>query len=396
MILNRDDLQVFERYRNAGSHAFSTGTVTEDDKDAYLRIFDALSSAAHIALEQNGLSSVCKTWSTRFYRNGGVQGQRPLDLWASVINQEPNSFGPFPQTYAIASEAGLELGFSVAIHEDDYYNNTVKLRNREIIPALYRKLPEPDSAVVHTLSSSLNDDGGWQFGIKSRQGPDGSFANLSELLRFLKATSPERGGGSIYKLVPLSAVGSAFNIEAEFSRTVKLFAPLMRTIVPTAAERSVIDNSEAVRKFAEQLSELPLPASSDGKQWLLRQIAIRQGQARFRDQLIDAYGGRCAITGTPIIATLQAAHIKPYDGPSTNSVSNGLLLRADIHNLFDLGLLQIDPQSLSVVASPDIRQSSFGKLHGRRIREPVNPKHRPCRTALAARWAEHNGTSLSA
>src|SRR5205823_2979542 len=67
--------------------------------------------------------------------------------------------------------------------------------------------------------------------------------------------------------------------------------------------------------------------------------ASRQGQFAFRAALIEAYGGRCAMTGCDILEVLEAAHIVPYRGPSTNAVSNGLLLRADIHTLFDLGLI---------------------------------------------------------
>ena len=50
---------------------------------------------------------------------------------------------------------------------------------------------------------------------------------------------------------------------------------------------------------------------------------------------MDAYGGRCAITGYDVEEALQAAHIVPYLGPQSNTVNNGLLLRADVHNLFD-------------------------------------------------------------
>ncbi len=50
---------------------------------------------------------------------------------------------------------------------------------------------------------------------------------------------------------------------------------------------------------------------------------------------MDAYGGRCAVTNCDIEDVLEAAHISPYNGPSTDQVYNGLLLRTDIHTLFD-------------------------------------------------------------
>ncbi len=80
-------------------------------------------------------------------------------------------------------------------------------------------------------------------------------------------------------------------------------------------------------------------------------------QARFREKLLDAYGARCAITGTAVASTLQAAHIVPYRGPQTNAVGNGILLRADIHNLFDMGLIQIEPTTYKIRLSEELLSS---------------------------------------
>jgi predicted restriction endonuclease len=59
-------------------------------------------------------------------------------------------------------------------------------------------------------------------------------------------------------------------------------------------------------------------------------IARRQGQPKFRGDLLKAYRGQCAITGFNAEQALEAAHIYPYKGNDTNKVWNGLLLRADI------------------------------------------------------------------
>ncbi|WP_205843618.1 HNH endonuclease [Nakamurella deserti] len=71
-------------------------------------------------------------------------------------------------------------------------------------------------------------------------------------------------------------------------------------------------------------------------------IAVRPGAARFRGDLMDAYGYRCAITGCDVEVALEAAHIKPYRGPRHDRVDNGILLRRDLHALFDANLLGID------------------------------------------------------
>lgn len=78
----------------------------------------------------------------------------------------------------------------------------------------------------------------------------------------------------------------------------------------------------------------------DARERVLGQIVRRRGQQEFREKLLVAYEGRCAITGCDAIEALEAAHIVPYLGTETNHVQNGLLLRADIHTLFDLGCLR--------------------------------------------------------
>lgn len=72
--------------------------------------------------------------------------------------------------------------------------------------------------------------------------------------------------------------------------------------------------------------------------------------------LMDTYGHVCAFTGPQLEETLQAAHIQPYVDAQSNHVRNGLLLRADIHVLFDFGLLTL---------TPDLRIQVSSKLKGR-------------------------------
>lgn len=109
--------------------------------------------------------------------------------------------------------------------------------------------------------------------------------------------------------------------------------------------------------------------TTDQRERSLRAICIRRGQAAFRAALMQAYGGRCAITGCAVTAILEAAHIIPYNGPGTNKLTNGLLLRTDLHTLFDCGLLAIDPRRRNVVISNDLKDSSYSKLAGRRLRD---------------------------
>jgi hypothetical protein len=96
------------------------------------------------------------------------------------------------------------------------------------------------------------------------------------------------------------------------------------------------------------------PEGVDRRQLVERQIRARRGQRQFRDALRARYQNRCVVTGCGIVAILEAAHISPYRGDKENHPENGLLLRADIHTLFDLDLLGIEPDHLRVELHPEI------------------------------------------
>jgi putative restriction endonuclease len=68
---------------------------------------------------------------------------------------------------------------------------------------------------------------------------------------------------------------------------------------------------------------------------------VRLGQGAFRVLVTDAYTRRCSITGERTLPVLEAAHIKPYSQSGPHFISNGLLLRSDLHKLFDSGYITI-------------------------------------------------------
>ena len=77
---------------------------------------------------------------------------------------------------------------------------------------------------------------------------------------------------------------------------------------------------------------------------------MRNDQERLRRDLLDAYLQTYAGTGCSVPETLQAAHIIDYHGSRSNTVTNGLLLRADIHSPFDRSLLSTTPKTRSLLA----------------------------------------------
>jgi len=82
---------------------------------------------------------------------------------------------------------------------------------------------------------------------------------------------------------------------------------------------------------------------------------VRVGQNAFKALVQEAYGRRCAVTGTKIVPVLEAAHIRPVTNAGENRVDNGLLLRSDVHKLFDDGYLGIHPSTKVLMVSPRLR-----------------------------------------
>lgn len=123
--------------------------------------------------------------------------------------------------------------------------------------------------------------------------------------------------------------------------------------------------------------------SEDRRDRALRAIYVRRGQRAFRRKLLRAYKKSCAVTGCKVESILEAAHISPYRGSHTNDVSNGLLLRADIHTLFDLGLLWI-AEDFTVQVAKAARYAPYDQLHGCPIQLPKSAVDKPCLDKLRA------------
>jgi hypothetical protein len=74
---------------------------------------------------------------------------------------------------------------------------------------------------------------------------------------------------------------------------------------------------------------------------------------------------------------LEAAHIRPYKGDLTNQIGNGLLLRADIHTLFDLYLITVNPDTMQIRIAPELIDTTYDELEGRHLELPLNPTLHP-------------------
>ncbi len=140
----------------------------------------------------------------------------------------------------------------------------------------------------------------------------------------------------------------------------------------------------ADRSIALQLETEAFDATNmiDARRREMKAIALRHGQPNFRRLLIEAYGGACAVSGCLIGAVLEAAHILPYRGAHTHHVSNGILLRTDLHTLFDLGLLRVEPETYQIVIANTLCNSEYYLFHGKSLNLPINTKYWPDNDAL--------------
>ncbi len=118
----------------------------------------------------------------------------------------------------------------------------------------------------------------------------------------------------------------------------------------------------------------------------------RLGQGSFRLAVTDAYHGACAVTGEHSLPALEAAHIRSYSEGGEHEISNGLLLRSDIHRLYDKGYVTVSPDLHFEVSRKLKEDFSNGKsyygFHGALISLPVRIEDQPNREMLA--WHNQN------
>jgi putative restriction endonuclease len=117
-------------------------------------------------------------------------------------------------------------------------------------------------------------------------------------------------------------------------------------------------------------------------------VPVRQrlGQGAFRLVIADVYQRRCAVTGERALPVLEAAHIKPVGDGGAHRIDNGLLLRSDVHTLFDRGYVTVTPNHefhVSRRLKNDFDNGEhYYQLNGSRLWLPPSPEDRPAREFL--------------
>jgi putative restriction endonuclease len=158
---------------------------------------------------------------------------------------------------------------------------------------------------------------------------------------------------------------------------------LLRECLDRVASPSGFGGVREVPAYGEQ-RELPGLVDRYGRPTLVRP---RLGQGTFRIAVTEAYDRACAVTGEHSLPVLEAAHIKPYADGGEHAVSNGLLLRTDLHRLFDNGYVTVDEDHRLVVSRRLRDEFHNGKTYyqmaGQNLLLPARFVDRPDESLLA-------------
>lgn len=145
----------------------------------------------------------------------------------------------------------------------------------------------------------------------------------------------------------------------------------------------------ALQRGLPRERELPQDQARD-RYWDLIQRLARPGQDQFRQKLLRCFDSECAISGEPAVVVLDAAHIEPVKELGTDVVDNGLLLRADLHRLFDAGLITIMPAKVSrVLVAEQLEDGCYGNLHGMAIAARLSGGQRRRLADRFRRWTSY-------
>lgn len=171
-------------------------------------------------------------------------------------------------------------------------------------------------------------------------------------------------------------------IESDFGTVERFFR---HRLLNTEVGGPILDMSGIIRLSEREQSRLKSfdpKSTKDGREMIVENITRRRGQPQLRQSLLVAYGHACAVTGCNAVDALEASYIIPYRGKYTHHTSNAILLRADIHTLFDLGKIAVDTRTMTVVINDELINTSYRLLADRPLHYPQDETQRPSTEAL--------------
>ena len=118
-----------------------------------------------------------------------------------------------------------------------------------------------------------------------------------------------------------------------------------------------------------------------------REVSVRTGQGKFRQELLAKYRNVCAFSGEAPEEALEACHLSAFKEQGRHEIDNGLLLRRDLHRLFDLGLILVNPDTERIVVSEEIGEyATYAQLHDQPLKVAVSADQREW---LLEHWELH-------
>lgn len=245
------------------------------------------------------------------------------------------------------------------------------------------------------LTPKVNEDGSWDYRYKeeggSKQEPDPkklwsnkaakySMENkipIGVAIQISEKPNPTKykilGLGIISEWVDYSFIVNGFSDDGTVTIT-KSYGPLGKDL----------ENLQDELEKEERLKDFDPSSTKDERDKVLKTIVQRRGQKKFRNELLRIYNNTCVVTECNIPDVLEACHITPYLGEKSNHPSNGLLLRADIHTLWDLGMIAINPLDMKVNIKHSILGSAYDKFHSKKVN--FSEEEKPSIEALNEQW----------
>ncbi|MDO3627599.1 HNH endonuclease signature motif containing protein [Mucilaginibacter sp. BT774] len=250
---------------------------------------------------------------------------------------------------------------------------------------------EPESAwrtIRDAAKKAYNDQSTWNSPVNNQAYRVEGFEDKKILIFRHRASTIEKLSQSdvLRSFISLNAAGgilgrrAMINVVAKESSIVHLHPNLSWD---ANFERIIVKRQGNEEKLAviKEIAE----AQNDDPAYQPYARKIRKGQAALRRKLLSVYSNQCCISMTGPENVLQAAHIEPHFKKGNNHSTNALLLRSDIHDLFDDGLVLIEPFTLKVVIHPCLAGTVYQELAGRHLLTRADSKQ-PDNEKLKERW----------
>lgn len=336
--------------------------VTVDD---YLPLSGLSVERAVAALPQNLQANFSVAWNW-FMDKSGTIGSRMLGERIPGVDE----------SFAISAQRGIHvpaktgIAVSVTVAKGSIYSGTDK-----------PFIELPNGTWILEYSAHRNNKGDetdprWNEGLLEcleKGYPVGVFiqtlsGKYSRYLAFVEEYHPDRGVFTLHGPVTVATAGKFASGVLELETT---------------------DEGERLNRYTAEYLEI------DNRSYSRVLKAVRTGQSQFRKQLMEAYEGKCACTGCGVAETLQAAHIIGYRGSRSNVVNNGMLLRADLHLLFDSSLITVKPDTYAFELSKRLVGSDYEAYDGQLMRLPRSKALRPSEDYLAAHYEKFQQIELA-